>query len=72
MIVAETGATNPVQSLSRLNHVLRPLLSVWGTFVFVEQVALSLWLLFALVAEAPSIAAQVLGARWDYCSSFGK
>lgn len=28
-----------------------------------HQVALSLWLLFALVAEAPSIAAQVLGAR---------
>lgn len=27
------------------------------------QVALSLWLLFALIAEAPSIAAQVLGAR---------
>ncbi|CAM9232266.1 unnamed protein product [Sphacelaria rigidula] len=29
-----------------------------------HQVALSLWLLFALVAEAPSIAAQVLGARY--------
>ncbi|CAN0334337.1 unnamed protein product, partial [Ectocarpus sp. 4 AP-2014] len=28
-----------------------------------HQVALSLWLLFALIAEAPSIAAQVLGAR---------
>ena len=27
------------------------------------QVGLSMWLLFALVAEAPSIAAQVLGAR---------
>ncbi|CAM9887320.1 unnamed protein product [Choristocarpus tenellus] len=29
-----------------------------------HQVTLSLWLLFALVAEAPSIAAQVLGARY--------
>jgi Na+-driven multidrug efflux pump len=29
-----------------------------------HQVALSLWLLLALVAEAPSIAAQVLGARY--------
>ncbi|CAN0370553.1 unnamed protein product, partial [Ectocarpus sp. 13 AM-2016] len=29
-----------------------------------HQVALSLWLLFALIAEAPSIAAQVLGARY--------
>ncbi|CAM9182759.1 unnamed protein product [Hapterophycus canaliculatus] len=30
-----------------------------------HQVTLSLWLLFALVAEAPSIAAQVLGARCE-------
>lgn len=30
-----------------------------------HQVTLSLWLLFALVAEAPSIAAQVLGARYE-------
>ncbi|KAG5183211.1 mate-domain-containing protein [Tribonema minus] len=29
-----------------------------------HQVALSVWLLLALVAEAPSIAAQVLGARY--------
>ncbi|CAM9220196.1 unnamed protein product [Phaeothamnion confervicola] len=32
--------------------------------VAAHQVVLSLWLLFALVAEAPSIAAQVLGARY--------
>ncbi|CAN0120844.1 unnamed protein product, partial [Laminaria digitata] len=32
--------------------------------VAAHQVGLSLWLLFALVAEAPSIAAQVLGARY--------
>eukprot|EP00904_Undaria_pinnatifida_P001362 jgi/Undpi1/11226/HiC_scaffold_30.g13524.m1 len=31
--------------------------------VAAHQVGLSMWLLFALVAEAPSIAAQVLGAR---------
>lgn len=37
---------------------------VSGRVVYMPcQVGLSLWLLFALVAEAPSIAAQVLGAR---------
>jgi putative MATE family efflux protein len=32
--------------------------------VAAHQVGLSLWLLFALVAEAPSVAAQVLGSRY--------